>query len=390
MIILAIETSCDDTGVAVMKIDEKGNCQLLSNIVSSQVKIHAPYGGVVPNLAQRAHQVNLVPVLELALREAAELRIMNYESRERKDKIKEILKREPVLLEKLSEFLNKYEKPNIDLISITYGPGLAPCLWVGVNFAKALSCAWNVPIAPVNHIEAHIAANWLVLSDGNYNQKRKSGFPILCLVVSGGHTQLILMNPAPRGCGIKYVIIGETRDDAAGEAFDKVAKLLGLGYPGGMAVAEQARQFKVTSSKLKVKFPRPMINTDDFDFSFSGLKTAVLYFVKTLTSQEIKKLTPAICAEFEQAVVDVLIKKTMRAAEKYSVKTVMLAGGVSANNLLRETLRYAAEGKALQFITPRIEFCSDNAGMVAMAGWWHRDKTEKWEDVMAEANLRIN
>lgn len=299
MIILGIETSCDDTGIALVKCSAS-HCQILSNIISSQIKIHAPYGGVVPNLAARAHLDNIQPCLEKALQEA--------------------------------------NSPEIDLIAVTEKPGLIPSLLIGLNFAKALAYAWQKPIVKINHLHGHIYANWLV------NQKIE--FPVLCLVVSGGHTQLILMKKHNQ-----FKLLGETRDDAAGEAFDKVAKLLNLGYPGGPIISQKAKQ----GNPKQYAFPRPMLKTDNYDFSFSGLKTAVLY--------ETKKQPPRVndmAASFQQAVIDVLVKKTFRAAEEYKVKTVMLAGGVAANSELRKHFQHV----------PSPELCTDNGAMIATAAYY--------------------
>ncbi len=241
MIILAIETSCDDTCIAIAEI-RNSKFEIRSNIVSSQVKIHAKYGGVFPSLAKREHQKNLPIVLRKALREA--------------------------------------KNPKIDVIAATVGPGLEPCLWTGINFAKELAEKMNLPIIPINHIEAHILVNFI--NRGSTSLKLKI-FPAICLVVSGGHTQLILM----KGIG-KYRILGETRDDAAGECFDKIARILRLGYPGGPVISKLAKSASDRGS-TSLKLPRPMIYQKNYDFSFSGLKTAVLYWVKNLKSE--KKLT---------------------------------------------------------------------------------------------------
>jgi len=215
-----------------------------------------------------------------------------------------------------------------------------------------------------------------------------SGFPALCLVVSGGHTQLILM----KGHG-KYRLLGETRDDAVGEAFDKVAKLLGLGYPGGPAIAAKAAKFKVQSSKFKFKLPRPMIYSKDFDFSFSGLKTAVLYLVKDIGNRRLKSATPDICAEFQQAAIDVLIAKTIRAAKEFKVKTVMMAGGVAANKELRRQFKKAVKKELpnTYYLTPITSLCTDNAVMVAVCAYYQllREKSQSWKDIEADANLKI-
>jgi N6-L-threonylcarbamoyladenine synthase len=334
-------------------------------------------------LAKREHQRNLLPILEQALEESRLFEIFKSQIPNPKQipnskiqTLKGILEREDVLFKKLLPFLKKYDKPEIDLITVTNGPGLEPALWVGVNFAKALAYFWNLSIIPVNHVEAHIIANWL-------NQKGKIVFPAISLIVSGGHTQLVLMN----GFGI-YKILGETRDDAAGEAFDKLAKMLNLGYPGGPIVAKIAVEAKKQTTN-NVRLPRPMITSKDYDFSFSGLKTAALYFVKTLDKKTLKNLTPAICAEFQQAVVDVLVTKTIRAAREYNVKSVLLSGGVAANNLLRDTFNKESKRFGFAFSVPPKEFCTDNSAMIALTAAFAKKKAVIWEKVQVDANLRL-
>ncbi len=407
MRILAIETSCDDTGIAVLETPKKkwGDFGVLSNVVSSQIEIHRKYGGVYPMMAKRAHQENLVIVLEKALREAemliiknSKLKIQNYNS---KFKIlKEILNREENLYKNLEKFLEKYQKPEVDAIAVTIGPGLEPCLWVGVNFAKALSYIWNVPIIPVNHVEAHMLANF-VSEVKSEKLKVKSLFPAIALVVSGRHTQLILM----KNFG-KYKILGETRDDAAGECFDKTAKILGLGYPGGPAIAAIAAKLKIQNSKFKINLPRPMINTKDYDFSFSGLKTAVLYKVKSekllnskgITGSEAsgskvknEKYVQAIAAEIQQAIIDVLVKKTIKAVKEYRARTIILGGGVTANDELREQFKLKIKNLELKinFFVPIKKLCTDNALMTAVTGYYNKNKTKNWQKLEAKANLRI-
>ncbi len=323
MNILGIETSCDDTGVALLEC-RKQKCCILSNVISSQIKIHAPYGGVVPNLASRAHLENIKPCLEKALKEA------------------------------------RY--PKIDLIAVTKKPGLSPCLLVGINFAKALAYAWQKPLAEINHIKGHLFANWLSLKEKYPLPK----LPALCLVASGGHTQLILMKSYQ-----KYQILGETRDDAAGEAFDKAAKMLGLGYPGGPLISARARQ----GDARKIDLPRPMIKENNFDFSFSGLKTAVFYKVrekKNLSQKYINDMSAA----FQQAIIDVLISKTIKAGKKHLPKSIMLSGGVSANQELRQQMRKAVKDSLPQarFYLPQKELCTDNGAMIAAAAYYQKKK----------------
>ena len=324
MIILGIETSCDDTGIALIKCNQQKKCQILSNVISSQIEVHAPFGGVVPNLAARAHLENIKPTLEKALKQA------NY--------------------------------PKIDLIAVTKEPGLLPCLLVGINFAKALAYNWNLPIIEINHIKGHIYANWL----NNSNIE----FPIICLVVSGGHTQLVLMKNHK-----DFKILGETRDDAAGEAFDKVAKLLGLGYPGGPMVSQKALKGNVSAFDL----PRPMIKNKDYDFSFSGLKTAVFYKVKSKKEKLSKKYINDMSASFQQAVIDVLINKTIKAANEFKVKTVILSGGVAANSELRKQMKEKIKKDLsnIKFQMPEIKLCTDNGAMIAMAAIYELEKNLK-------------
>jgi len=374
MKILAIETSCDDTCVAILEI-RNSKLEILSNIVSSQVKLHQKYGGVYPFLAKREHQKNLPIVFEKALKGA--------------------------------NLLSK----KIDLIAVTNGPGLEPCLWVGVNFAKDLAEKIKKPVLPVNHIEAHIFVNFL-----NYVAGFRNLFPAVCLVVSGGHTQLILM----KGFG-KYKILGETRDDAAGECFDKTARILGLGYPGGPAIARCATQWRLKLKNkldkksntgrvcvnLNIKLPRPMIYQKNYDFSFSGLKTAVLYLVKELTEggknltlryiPRRAKLTidqkRGISAEIQQAIIDVLIHKTLKAAKDYKAKTIILGGGVAANRELRKqfTERIKKEMPSTKFYIPDSKFCTDNAAMVAVVGYFNYAKKRKimFKNIKADANLKL-
>ena len=418
MIILAIETSCDETAIAILKI-ENYKLEIKSNIVSSQIKIHKQWGGVVPTLAKREHQKTLTPVLKKALKKAGLLnRIENSEyvmqdriQNLKLQKLKEILIREENLYNKLKKFLLDHQKPEIDAIAVTVGPGLEPALWVGVNFAKALGYYWRLPIIPVNHIEAHILSN--IISN---QQSAINNFPAICLIVSGGHTQLILI----QNIG-KYRLLGETRDDAAGECFDKVARILSLGYPGGPAIAAyaamEARRTKyektrrerssgLRTSDIKLQLPRPMINQKNYDFSFSGLKTAALYLVKQLTDNPEKKSKISngankrqltikqkreICFEVQQAIIDVLIKKTLKAAKDYRVKTILLGGGVAANQELRRQFKekIKKEMPDTKYLIPDIKFCTDNAAMIAITAYFCRNQKKNWLEVKTNANLRI-
>lgn len=380
MIILGIDTSCDDTSVAILKIDPPPKIwwgrklKILSNIVSSQVKLHAKYGGVYPFLAKREHQKNLPIVFEKALKRA------------------------------------KISVKEIDFIAVTVGPGLEPCLWVGVNFVKELAKKLRLPIIPINHIEAHIMANWLPIGQTQNSKtelpfmeakvkkrtesssllKTQNLFPAICLVVSGGHSQLILMNDF-----LKYKILGETRDDAAGECLDKAARILGLPYPGGPAIAAEAANLKPKTYNLTPKLPRPMLHQKNYDFSFSGLKTAVLYDFRDRPPKirKSKEYIRAMSAEVQQAIIDVLISKTLRAAEEYKAKTIILGGGVASNEELREQFKekIKKESPNIQYLIPNIQLCTDNAAMVGVAGYFHYLKGKKYnlEKIKANANLRI-
>ncbi|MDO8240752.1 MAG: tRNA (adenosine(37)-N6)-threonylcarbamoyltransferase complex transferase subunit TsaD [Candidatus Moranbacteria bacterium] len=353
MKILGLESSCDETAASVVEIDEtNGSIKPLSNVISSQIKLHAKWGGVVPNLAAREHLKNILPVIESGLAEAG------------------------------------VSKDEIDLIAVTHGPGLIPALLVGTNTAKTLSLAWEKPLLGIHHIEGHIYANFINKKDADIK------FPALCLVVSGGHTQLVLMKKH-----LTYEIIGETQDDAVGEAFDKVARILGLGYPGGPAVASAAATCEFQSFDFDVHFPRPMLKKTNFDFSFSGLKTAVLYFVKK-NPKEIKnkKFIAEVAYEFQQAAVEVLVTKTIRAAKKYSPKTILLAGGVSANTELQTQLTQAIEDNLSKtnFSFPEIAYQLDNATMIATAAYFrHKALTNKksllstWKNLQTKANLEL-
>jgi N6-L-threonylcarbamoyladenine synthase len=347
MTILGIDTSCDDTCICVLEVKKK-KVNIISNVVSSQVKLHAKYGGVYPFLAKREHQKNLPTVLKKALRQT--------------------------------------QDKQIDLIGVTAGPGLEPCLWQGVNFAKDLAEKLKVPVVPVNHIEAHVLANFL--NSKYYIQNTKYLFPAVCLVVSGGHTQLILM----KGIG-QYKLIGETRDDAAGECFDKAARILGLGYPGGPQIATKAAKCKIQNTRYKIQLPRPMIYQKNYDFSFSGLKTAVLYNFRSQVPEvrKSKDYIREMCKEIQQAIIDVLIRKTIRAAKDFRVKSIILGGGVVANDELRKQLKEKVEKEIpnTKYLIPDTEYCTDNAAMIALTAYFHKNKTKSTNRIKADANLKI-
>jgi len=411
MKILAIETSCDDTCVAIIEIRTISGSKIplfkvLSNIVSSQTKVHRKYGGVVPALAKREHQKNLVPVLKKALREAKMFEIFNFQfsifkqfSNSNFQILQKILKREPQLLEQFTKKIALIKKPGIDLIAVTHGPGLEPALWAGVNFARALSYWWNIPLLGVDHMEGHIAANFLEQKISRISNFKFliSNFPAVCLAVSGGHTQLILVKDIN-----KYKLLGETVDDAAGEGFDKVARMLGLGFPGGPEISRLAEK----GNSKTFNFARPMMTSGDYNFSFSGLKTSVLYQIKKLLNKKtnevvkegdlkkINKKTKAdIAASFQQAAVDVLISKTINAAKNYNSKTILLAGGVAANKKLRKQLREKIKSEIpdSKYLIPDTKLSTDNAAMIAAAAYFHRNRATltRWKTLRADGNLKI-
>ncbi|MCX6738185.1 MAG: tRNA (adenosine(37)-N6)-threonylcarbamoyltransferase complex transferase subunit TsaD [Candidatus Parcubacteria bacterium] len=388
MKILAIETSCDDTCMALADYSAK-NFKLLSNLISSQVEIHKKWGGVYPTLAKREHQKNLTPLLIKALKESGLLLRpkTNSNTNYKIQILNQILERENVLYKQLIKFLENYQKPKIDYIAVTIGPGLDPCLWTGINFAKALAYWWDIPIIPINHIEGHILANWLSPTNSKSDEIK---FPAICLIVSGGHTQIILINKIGQ-----YKIIGETRDDAAGEAFDKIARILDLGYPGGPIISQQAEQSLLKNNKLSIKLPRPMLNTKDYDFSFSGLKTAVLYdYIKrSSATKKSKSYIQAMAKEAQQSIIDVLIKKTIKATKDYKAKTIMLGGGVAANKELRQQFKIKIQqsNPDTKLIVSESKFCTDNAAMIGITACQKiiKKKIVNWKKIKAEPNLRI-
>ena len=393
MKILAIETSCDETAISIIEAKgelKKPHFKIIADTVISQINIHKEYGGVFPALAKREHTRNLLPILKTTLRKANLISNSQFPiSKQTTNKIHKILEREIEIAEPLLEFVKTHKIPKIDAISVTQGPGLEPALWTGINFAKALSLLWNKPLIPVNHMEGHLVAS-LLKSKVTSNKYKGVEFPALGLLISGGHTELVLIKD-----WMDYKLIGQTRDDAVGEAYDKVARMLGLPYPGGPEVSKLSEEFS-KNLKLKTKnfsLPRPMINTNDFDFSFSGLKTAVLYMIK-----EIKNVTPEIqkeiCHEFEQAVIDVLITKTKKAIIKNNVKTLILGGGVTANKKIRKEFKKLEKEFKIDVLVPDIKYTGDNATMIAIAGYFRYlnkqflepNKTGK---IKADGNLQL-
>ena len=313
MKILSIESSCDETAAAVVENGRK----VLSSVIASQVEEHKLYGGVVPEIASRRHAEAIVPVVNQALSDA------------------------------------HCTMEDIEAIAVTHAPGLIGALLVGVNFAKGLSLATNKPLVPTHHLRSHIASNYI----SNLELKP----PFLCLVVSGGHSHIVLVEDYT-----KMKIIGKTRDDAAGECFDKAARTMGMSYPGGIALDKIAEE----GNPQAFKFPRPVVNNAPYDFSFSGLKTSVINLIHNMEQrgEEIPKAD--ICASFRFAVVDLLVSNFLKAAEDYNIKSLAVAGGVSANTLLRNRLKEECEKRGYKFYLPEKSLCTDNAAMVGSQGYY--------------------
>lgn len=363
MKILGIDTSCDETSIAVVenlpagRQDKKENYNILSNVVASQVEIHREYGGVHPTMARREHEKNLTPVLGKALAQANLL--------EEGSSFNEVNTENDTLNKKLSKFLKNYQAPTLDALAVTVGPGLDPCLWTGINFARALAYNWNLPVIPVNHLEAHILSNFI---------HEEVEFSALALIVSGGHTQLVLVKEIGN-----YELLGETRDDAAGECFDKTARLLNLGYPGGPAIEKKAEK-----ADINVDLPRPMINADNYDFSFSGLKTAVLYKIQEDESQlENEAFVKAMAHEIQEAITEVLTTKTLQAAREHNVNSILLGGGVAANQQLRSKMK----DSNFDVHIPPLKLCTDNGAAIAATAFHHQPT--KPEQLKAKPNLRL-
>jgi len=395
MKILGIETSCDETALCVLECASKSTSlkfKILGEKIGSQVKIHEKFGGVFPSLAKREHQKNLVPLLKITLKKAGLLKKEKKTKKElTKEKIKglrQILTREPLLLKNLEKFLLQYQKPKINYLALTVGPGLEPCLWVGVNFAKALAFFWNLEIIPLNHLEAHFVSGLFKIINQSPSLKIADFFPALGLIVSGGHTQLILAKKIG-----SYKILGETRDDAAGECFDKTARILGLNFPGGPELEKLAKKSK-NSGAFRIKLPRPMIQNKSFDFSFSGLKTAVLYhwLKQPKEIKESLEYKRALAKEIQKAVIEVLVRKTLRAAKIFPLKSIIVAGGVSANQELRKSFIKEVKKikEKIQLLFPPPKLCTDNAIMISFLGCLKKNqKIKDFNKIKALANLKI-
>ncbi len=388
MKILAIETSCDETAIAILSV-KNGRCEINAESIASQIEIHQQYGGVFPMMAKREHSKNILPLMIETFEKGNIFETSKTNLKINEKKIKQILEREPELLEKLLVEIPKIKKPKMDRIVVTVGPGLTPALWVGINFARALSITWNIPIVPVNHMEGHVLSVAVTGNEKDFDIKKIGiNFPAISLLVSGGHTEIVLA----KGIG-KYKIIGKTRDDAAGEAFDKVARMLELPYPGGPEISKLAQIARSSKNKIDgIKLPRPMIGSKDFDFSFSGLKTAVLYLLRDLKKNGTEitiELKQEIAREFEDAVVDVLVSKTISAVKKNKSKMIIVGGGVSANKELKKRLTEESEKYGIPSIFPTKNLSTDNAVMIGLAGYFGKKVSVSSKKLIANGNLEL-
>ena len=379
MILLAIETSCDETAISLVKRVRGKNVRFetLSHKILSQIDLHAQYGGVFPALAKREHTKAITQLIAEALEEADILveRTNTYHipNAERK-KLETLLEREPEMLTAMKVLFEGIQKPSIDAIAVTQGPGLEPALWVGINAALAMHMIWDIPIYPINHMEGHIVAGLISVAEDTY-EISDFDLPACALLISGGHTEIVHV-PKLRS----YKVLGKTLDDAVGEAFDKAARMLGLPYPGGPEIsrlADHARKEGLVVDE-ELRLPRPMIHSGNLNFSFSGLKTAVLTRTKKyeVLDDRIKRM---IALEFENAVTDVLMVKVRQAMYETRAKTLIVGGGVSANSHIRFALKGLAEAEGFSLFIPNRNLSTDNGLMIASTGLLHiaHDETPK-------------
>jgi N6-L-threonylcarbamoyladenine synthase len=396
MRILSIETSCDETAIALVEVEISNSsihAKTMQVELFSQIDIHKEFGGVFPIVAKREHAIHLPILLDRILErhshEGGNPGVLSLDPRLRGDdtlreqddilfgKIETILQRESGLFEKTKTLLEKYSIPNIDMIAVTAGPGLEPALWVGISFAKALSLYWNIPVIGTNHMKGHIFSVLL-------NQTQIE-FPSLAFLMSGGHTELVELNSIS-----EFKIIGKTKDDAIGESYDKVARMIGLEYPGGPKIAELASQARHSGlGSGPITLPRPMLHSPDLDFSFSGLKTAVLYKTREFEFLD-DTIKLHIAHEFEQAVADVILYKLKKALAQKNYKSLIVSGGVIANSYLRERLKALAHDQDIPLLLPQVSDSTDNAQMIAVAGAIESlaEKPLINKDIRAQGNLQ--
>lgn len=394
MRILAIETSCDETGIAILETGPEETIVLSGNALASQIALHAEFGGVFPALAKRAHAEHITGLIQEALDEADLLEAVDVVSTEIAPLLSFLDEKETTLKEHLVPFFTYYKKPDIDYIAVTVGPGLEPALWVGVNTARALAHLWNIPVIPINHMEGHVVtALFQKINERSFIQSPLDT-PLLSLLVSGGHTELVVSEALG-----SYQKIGMTRDDAVGEAFDKVARMLGLPYPGGPALSALAKEYRELHGTSHFILPRPMLHSGDFDFSFSGIKTAVLYGIRDLTNENTRDLSDdekkMIACAFEDAAVEVLVKKTLAALETHGAQTLIVGGGVAGNTHLQSELSKALKEHApdTTLLFPEQWLATDNAVMIGMAAMLQISsgeiKTSAPSDLKADGNLSL-
>ncbi len=388
MKVISIETSCDETGISVVDIKEnKDNYafNIIANELNSQIDLHKEYGGVYPDLAKREHAKALPLLLVKSLRTTGiykEKKILIEE--EKQNQVYEMLSREPELAADIMDLLSNIERPKIDAIAVTSGPGLPPALWMGVNFAKALSIIWDIPVIPINHMEGHILASLLESRGGSDNYTMVTPkYPALALLISGGHTELVRFSEIS-----KYELIGETHDDAIGEAFDKVARMLGLPYPGGPEISRLAEYARKSQTIVRDEFrlPRPMLHSGDLNFSFSGLKTAVANIVKKVENIE-SNMRLELALEFENSVTDVVVKKCEKAIYEYNAKSLIVGGGVSANTHIKSQLSLLCNEEGVDMYYPGAGLSTDNSIMIAIAAY--NKKPKALNDIRADGNWSV-
>ncbi len=404
MTILGIETSCDETALALIEtreVDGHTEYRIIQSLVHSQAELHSAYGGVFPTLAKREHSRNLVPLLEKILKDLPATDKKHSDFSTTLESInKEYAEQNADLISSLTDAHFLEHIPHIDKIAVTEGPGLEPALWVGITFARILGQLWNVPVIPINHMEGHVVGSLLENDkpSGSWQRLKELPLPAVALLISGGHTELVrieaentvaekdahervrvvserneverVTQDTGRSNLLRYTLLGQTLDDAVGEAFDKVARLLGLPYPGGPHISKLAHEAYEQKIESPVKLPRPMINSKDLNFSFSGLKTAVLYAVqdaqkKDALSENFKK---GLAYEFEQAVSEVLETKLAQAVEDVGAQSIIIGGGVSANHILRDRFKKVAEKYDIPLFLPSFHISGDNALMIALVG----------------------
>jgi N6-L-threonylcarbamoyladenine synthase len=398
MKILAIETSCDETAICLASVEKDSKeVHIVGNALSSQIALHSQFGGVFPTLAKRAHAEKITPLIEEVF---SQVGIQKNDTHIAYDEslLSFLDEKNADLKEHLLPFFHMYKKPDIEAIAVTVGPGLEPALWVGVVTARALATVWNIPVIPINHMEGHFVTAQFFQSKKNSFSLSPLSYPVLGLLVSGGHSELVLSGEEGM-----YQKIGHTRDDAVGEAFDKVARMLGLPYPGGPAVSLLAKEYRSClevkpQDKIHFSFPRPMLHSGDYDFSFSGIKTAVLYAIRDITNGNTRELTDdeksAIACEFENAVVEVLVKKTQKAIQEYGAQTLLIGGGVAGNTHLKDVLTQTFQNTGITLLFPESWLSTDNAIMISLAaatGYFSgQNKTASSESLKADGNLSFS